>query len=298
MSTNRRVLPAPTWRGSPSNLLHSYIKFLGRFEKYQKSAALTAIVNEKAQRRLEIEAALEAIERLNAELGRVKAIIDEIAHVGTTAVIDGVLLSATQCEIDYQSLTDTKTHTIRSLRESQTRIRQLNAEIDQHTRDAKRRGNLINHEEARKELAFITTGVPGVMGLKFHKGAPVVHVRTSAVHENTRYDLGDFEITFSMDTRYVTQRVTPTRFPARVDGERLYWQGYDDGWFCFGERAEQLNTLFLQGSFSQFFHYTVNSLCEINEADLRYLQSYPIIPMDEVWINKPRQRARRPRQIR
>jgi hypothetical protein len=298
MPTNRRVLPAPTWHGSPNNLLHSYIKFLKRFEQYQKGAALTALVNEKAQRRLEIEAALEAIEQLNAKLVKVKALIDEIAHVGTTAVIDGVLLSATQCEIDYQSLTDTKTHTIRSMRECQTRMRQLNAEIDQHTREARHRGNPINSEEAREELAFMTTGVPGVMGLKFHKGAPVIHVRTSAVLESTRYDLGDFEITFSLDTRFVTQRVTPTRFPARIDGERLYWQGYDDGWFCFGERAEQLNALFLQGSFSQFFHYTVNSLCEINEADLRYLQSYPIIPMDEVWINKPRRRARRPRQTR
>lgn len=294
MTSQRRVLPAPRWHGSPNNLLPRYVTFLKNFWEYQASARLTDLIHAQNQLTMEVDSTKSHIDNLNNELVTAQCRIDEASLAGEAKAENARLVTLAQCEAVYQSLVDDKTHRIRQLREYQARLRIVSAELVLHHHRTEQGNNSIDLESARKELELITTGIPGVMGLRFRSNAPVLHVRTSVVWDNKRYDLGDFEVSFSLGPRHATHRIVPTRLPQGINDGRLYWQAYDDGWFCFGNRAEQLNALFAQGSFAQFLHYTVNSLCEVNKEDTQQLEYYPVIPIDEVWINRPRRRARRP----
>ena len=296
MSSHRRVLPHPRWHGSPNNLLPRYVTFLTNFRTYQQGAHLNSLIRKQNQATLDADTAKRHIEDINKALVTAQSQIDEASLIGEAKAQNSRLVTLSQSKAAYQSLVDEKTHHIRELREAQVTLRSVNAELAQHRLQIERSDNSIDLEGARRELELITTGIPGVMGLRFRSNAPVIHVRTSTVWDGRRYDLGDFEVSFSISSRHAARRIVPTRLPEGVGDRRLYWQAYEDVWFCFGDRAEQLDTLFAQGSFAQFLHYAVNSLCEVNQEDAPQLQDYPIIPMDEVWFNRPRRRARRPQK--
>lgn len=170
----------------------------------------------------------------------------------------------------------------------------------------------LDEEAVRKELRYMTS-LPGVMGVRFENVGrdglvPVIHVRTTTVHNGRRYDLGDYELVLS---RHHGEQagVIETRQTRQARSPGLYYHtgSYDRGcgccvyrtWFCFGNRARELAEQFDAGNFPAFLHLAINSLNSINERELSYydLGSYFIgIDDDEVWVPHMVTVRRRPRR--
>ena len=197
------------------------------------------------------------------------------------------------------------------------RLRTLNRELTEKRAELKTLqvsvGALELDEEAvKKELRYMTS-LPGVMGVRFENVGrdglvPVIHVRTTTVHNGRRYDLGDYELVLS---RHHGERagVIETRQTRQARSAGMYYHttAYDRGcgccayrtWFCFGNRADELAEQFDAGNFPAFLHLAINSLNSINERELSYydLGSYFVgIDDDEVWVPHVVTVRRRPRR--
>jgi hypothetical protein len=161
---------------------------------------------------------------------------------------------------------------------------------------------------ARAQLHYMTS-LDGVMGVKFlnvnGEQIPVFHVRASIVHNEKRYDLGDYEVTLIEYNEHqggvAVVRVHQTREPSRYSSG-FYYHPEGDGyerhdWFCFGTQADELRQLFRKGEFAEFMHLVVNSLGGINTGSRERIPHYfNEIPMDATWtgpVNTVRSRPRR-----
>ncbi len=214
--------------------------------------------------------------------------------------LDELKLKVQRCDRELESWRN-------QLRTLQRDLRTCKAELAELEQLAKASPELTKAEqnEALKQLAFITTGVPGVMGMRFSDdGTPVVHVRTSNVQEGKRYDLGDVELHFKPYNNYaqyndlgvlqyhVTRHPNPD-YPAPYT--HMYGgRGFDpSNWFCFGSRSSQINSLMNTGVFDHAFNIMVNCLNSLNRSHRDYARYATQIPLDEVWHHAPRRRARR-----
>lgn len=187
-----------------------------------------------------------------------------------------------------------------SLRDRNAAIRKLTAELAQAETEV---GEVeIDHDAVANELKFITA-LPGVVGMKFNSaGVPVLLVRTSVVVARKRYDLGDFELTFTPNEESLG--VLTTTCTREVE-HNPYWttfrySGGKDGWFCFGGRSGDLLKLFRGGHYGPMVHMMLNSMNHLNADDTsRYtVNRLTPIPLGAVWSSKPRRPRRRPRRPR
>ncbi|NCU37477.1 hypothetical protein EOL96_00205 [Candidatus Saccharibacteria bacterium] len=195
------------------------------------------------------------------------------------------------------------------IRTNQQNLRQLNSALEKLERLANAEIVLSDEDakQAKRQLRFITTGIPGVMGMRFAEdGTPVVHVRSSFAHHGARYDFGDYELYLCprLDSgQFGGWGVVPvslTRRPAnRWLSPYLALYGREGeldagSWFCFGGRSPQLARLMQAGNFDHAVNVMVNSLNGVNREDLAFvMQNATQMPIDEVWHNAPRRRPRR-----
>lgn len=204
---------------------------------------------------------------------------------------------------DQQYYTDRLRTLNRELTEKRAELTMLQASV----------GTLeLDEEVVKKELRYMTS-LPGVMGVRFENVGqdglvPVIHVRTTTVHNGRRYDLGDYELVLSRHHGeqagvIETRQTREARSPGLYYHTRPYdrWCGccVYRTWFCFGNRARELAELFDAGNFPSFLHLAINSLNSINERELSYydLGSYFIgIDDDEVWVPHMVTVRRRPRR--
>lgn len=196
----------------------------------------------------------------------------------------------------------TRERLINQIRECQREVRDLRAERAV-AKQAQEAGGSRSQEQLTNELRYITTRLKGVMGIRFTSdGTPIIHIRTSHVCDGQRYDMGDIQITLIPHTH--TEGVVLATLTRRGKSPPLYWHHFsrdregETGFFCFGNRAYQLNELLRQGEFGQLLHLLINGLNAVND----YMDSpemlndrFERIPMDAEWVPKALQR-RRPRR--
>jgi hypothetical protein len=189
---------------------------------------------------------------------------------------------------------------IEHLRTAQNQFRITKAELEKAQRDYDKREARIDTAKAAEELKFITTGIPGVMGIRFNaSGVLVIHVRSSHERNGKRYDMGDYELIMEphpYETLGVI-RMSRTRSPHGYDygATTMYWHGHETHqWFCYGSRSTEMLELFINGNIAQFTNVAVHTMNAINDGHGMYLNEAQLIPVDEVWINRPRRRPRRP----
>ncbi len=157
----------------------------------------------------------------------------------------------------------------------------------------------IDIEAATRDLEFITTGIPGVMGMRFDEdGTPVVHIRSSVRGGMRRYDLGDLEIWLRKSNGYNDDYgVVPINLTRRtaLGGAHPHLRirgSVDDNWFNFGGHARSLHRLLREGHYGRLVESIVNILNTVYDMwDVEHKSTE--IPLDEVWENRPRRRARR-----
>ncbi|MFZ1802143.1 MAG: hypothetical protein WAW62_04225 [Candidatus Saccharimonas aalborgensis] len=201
---------------------------------------------------------------------------------------------------------DRAVHDLRvQIRQNEASIRQMEAELAALEAAALRHGEIIDLADARRTLRFITH-MPGFLGMRFDEdGTAVIHVRTSWVYRDQRYDLGDFELWLrpnrSIHGGYGVVPIHATRLPSG-DRSTTYFNRYashrpglnENDWFCFGGRSGVLNSILNDGDFGHFVNVAVNCMNSVNNVDERDHARYlPVIPMEEVWRHQPRTRARR-----
>jgi|GEM_PF-4468528 len=184
----------------------------------------------------------------------------------------------------------------RHRREANDLIRSTRADLRKSEADLKQleetpKEFVIDVEDAKRSLEFISM-IPGVIAIKFDAdNIPVVHLRNSFTHEGRRYDLGDFELHFKLNTNDVPT-VERTRCPLGGSYTRG-WHG--GGWFCFGNRSADIIKLFHSGDFSQMVNITVGTMNSVSVGDMPLIGTgfFAEIGMDDVWQRKPRRRSRR-----
>lgn len=259
-------LPPPSWHGSDNNLLDKYVKFL----HYQHDVARSAEVTELHQQ----------MENLEKRINSGKAALRKWA--------DNQSLSPRG---DRQKIIENIRMLQRDLRPLHARLAELQAPCDPSA-------DAVDVSAARQELLLITTGIPGIMGMRFEREVPVIHFRASYVAYGERYDFGDYELvleeTPSPPTAVIQTRIT--RYPG-VNIERHqslpYWFDGNGGWFCFGERATEMRRLFRSCQFGHFVNLAVNSIGSLNDDHQYVISDLTTIPMDAVWHNRPKWRPRR-----
>ncbi|AGL61745.1 hypothetical protein L336_0034 [Candidatus Saccharimonas aalborgensis] len=191
------------------------------------------------------------------------------------------------------------------IRQNEADIRRMEAELVALEATARRRGEIIDLADARRTLRFITH-MPGFLGMRFDEdGTAVIHIRTSWVYRDRRYDLGDFELWLRPNRGnhkgYGVVPIHATRLPS---GGRstTYFNRYashrpglnENDWFCFGGRSGELGNMLNDGDFGHFVNIAVNCMNSVNNADKPgHAHHLPVIPMEEVWRHQPRTRARR-----
>lgn len=163
----------------------------------------------------------------------------------------------------------------------------------------------VNEEAVLEEFRYITR-LPGVMGTKFDReGIPVVHVRTSHELGGRRYDMGDFEVSFTRDTENGDERsvlrIVQTR-KAKHEQHLYFHENYRNhegtiaGWFCLGHRADEVSRYFVRGQYGLMMHLLINTMNGINDG-ARYhenlIQYYTEIPPNAIWRRRLRLRRRR-----
>lgn len=181
----------------------------------------------------------------------------------------------------------------------QAKIRELKQLIDAPS--------AVSAQEAESVFRYILH-LPGVMGVRIGDyGVPVVHVRTTYLHEGRhdnryRFDMGDFEVHLktpdrkweSRDVLYITQ-TRKTGYRHLYFHERdAHINGTKFGWFCFGVRTDAVRELFSQSKYDALLHLVINTMNEVNEGDkhLEVLrENYPEVDIGDVWKH-PRRRTR------
>ncbi len=181
-------------------------------------------------------------------------------------------------------------------------LRRKRAELAQLERDKERTRIDIDIAEAKRDLELITTGLPGVMGMRFERdGTPVVHIRSSWVYKGHRYDLGDYEFSLTKNRGQSSgYGVMPVRLTRMTANQRLspylslYPSDTRENWFCFGGRSTEMHNVLANGEFGHLLNVAIHSINRINDYDRDVcVGRFPEIPLDEVWENRPRRRARR-----
>lgn len=206
---------------------------------------------------------------------------------------------------DHTRIIKSEADAIRSHNLALTRLRSELSEMEHVLEE-----DSFDEEAIRGQLRYITS-LTGVMGVKFtdidgHR-TPVIHIRTSTVYQDKRYDLGDYELMLLEYSTYENSaavvRVDQTRTPMGY-GDSFYYHprstyygGTPYNWFCFGNRATELRKLFRMGNFAEFAHMVVNSFNSINnESQYNIPNSFTEIPMDATWtppVQVARSRRRR-----
>ncbi|MGV9002055.1 MAG: hypothetical protein ACOH18_03845 [Candidatus Saccharimonadaceae bacterium] len=187
------------------------------------------------------------------------------------------------------------THLLDSLRSYQAEARATRAELARL--EALPTVVDIDTDTIRRELWFITH-IPGMMGVRFEAdGTPVFHLRTSHELDGKRFDMGDYEVKLTRNTFESHAGVVGTK-STRQSGRSAYWHPElgRDGWFCFGNRASEIIDHFESNEIGLMLHLIVNGMNAINHHD-NYVdqlrRQFPEIPIDAVWVNRPKQRPRR-----
>jgi hypothetical protein len=141
----------------------------------------------------------------------------------------------------------------------------------------------------RADIEYIKT-LPGVLGMRVEHGRLIVHVRTSSVYEGKLYDMGDFEITVAPSGQsYSYNEVLDlycTRVGTRKNPNGGYYEhpyfhhnsvradGTATGWFCFGNRADQIKRLLNRGAYGEMMHLAINSMNSVTEGSENYYEMY------------------------
>lgn len=186
---------------------------------------------------------------------------------------------------DYQRI-------IRDLRKER---REKQALIEQ--RKATRQKTTVDQTEAVRSLAYITA-LPGVIAIKFDNAdIPVLHVRNSFVHENKRYDLGDFELKLTTETVYfgTVLNVKRTRVPLGGTYE-AGWHGMADA-FCFGNRNDEIMSAFYSGDLGHAVNVALGTMNTVNAGTYAIEGYFAEIPLTAVWTRHRRQRPRHKRKM-
>jgi hypothetical protein len=261
-----KKLPSPSWHGSDNNLLDKYVEFLHYQRDIARSAEITELHHQIKDLETSISDAKTALARWSED--------QSLNQKG-----------------DRQKIIENIHKLQRELRLNHARLVELQLLINETI-------DTVDVEMARQELQLITTGIPGIMGMQFRRGVPVVHFRASYVAYGERYDFGDYELVFkeipSPPTAVVQTRITRYPMGSIERNESLpYWFDGNGGWFCFGERATEIRKQFRSCQFGHFVNLAVNSISSLNDDDHYMISRLATIPMDAVWHNHPRQRPRR-----
>lgn len=142
------------------------------------------------------------------------------------------------------------------------------------------------------DIEYIKT-LPGVLGTRVEAGRFIVHVRCSSEYDGKLYDFGDFEVTLAPSRqRYSTSEVLDvycTRIGMRKNREGYYYRhpyfheeqrrnGTSTGWFCFGNRTDQIRRLFKRGDYGEMMHLVINTMNSVTEGSEDYYQYFTEIP--------------------
>lgn len=189
--------------------------------------------------------------------------------------VNGVEMQIRDTEASINQYEQYKDSNNRALREARTKLRNYKSQLEALQRARANVVKDVERDEARRVLEYIST-LSGVIAVKFDTdGIPVLHVRNSVVHNNKRYDLGDFELYLRPEDAAfgTTMKVRRTRCPAGGS--------YEQGWhptqnrFCFGGTSvTEILDAYRRGDFGHCVNIAIGIMNSVSNGDEWFSDGY------------------------